>query len=207
MRQKKKYLNIMLTNQKLGKMKRFLLTQAIFLPVIYFGMIILSGLFAVNYSHWGQHASELGINPNRTAVVLFQAGIVLTSLSLFGLALGLLLNFKKQFTLTAILTFAFGVTFIFGAIFPIGSPWHGFYGLGLFIMLLPFIFLYELKDLLPAKQIHPISIIAGFLMFFYLWSMVARLDPMDYRGLTQRLFGMVVFGWFSFIAYQLRKKI
>jgi hypothetical protein len=188
-------------------MKQFLIKQAILLPIIYFGSIIIAGLFANDYSHWGQHASELGINSSKSAVILFQIGIILTSISLFLLALGLLLNFKKRFLISSILVFAFGVTFIFGAIYRINSPWHGFYGLGLFIMILPFVFLYELNNLISNSTIHKISIIAGFLMFFYLWSMIARLDPINYRGLTQRLFGIVVFGWFSFISYRLNELI
>lgn len=186
-------------------MRHLLIKQAIFLPVIYFGFIIVAGLFADDYSHFGQHASELGINPSKIAVVLFKAGIIATSLSLFLLAIGLRLNFKNKFTLSSILIFAFGITFIFGAIYPIGSPWHGFYGIGLFIMILPFVFLYESGTLLKNKAVHRISIAAGFLMFFYLWSMIARLDPIDLRGLTQRIFGIVVFGWFSFISYHLLK--
>ncbi len=184
-------------------MNRFLIKQAIFLPLVYFGFIFVAGFFADDYSHLGQHASELGINTNKAASFLFQTGIVLTSLSLFGLSLGLRLRFGNRFTLFPLLVFFFGVTFIFGALFPIGSPWHGLYGLGLFIMITPYVFLYELKDLSQKKTLHVLSIIAGLLMFFYLWSMVAGLDPLDYRGLTQRLFGIVVFGWFSLISYHL----
>lgn len=188
-------------------MRQLLIKQAIFLPIIYFGSIVIAGLFATDYSHLGQHASELGINSSNSAVILFQIGIILTSLSLFLLALGLLLNFKKRFSISSILIFAFGVTFIFGAIYPINSPWHGFYGLGLFIMILPFVFLYELNNLINNRTIHIISIVAGFLMFFYLWSMIAGLDPVNYRGLTQRSFGIIVFGWFSYISYRLNKLI
>lgn len=188
-------------------MRHLLIKQAIYLPIIYFGFIFFAGFFANDYTHMGQHASELGISSNKSAVILFKVGVFLTSFSLFALAIGLLLNFKSKFTLSSILIFAFGVTFIFGAIYPIGSPWHGFYGLGLFIMILPFIFLYELGGQLNNKAVHRISITAGLLMFFYLWSMIARLDPINYRGLTQRLFGIVVFGWFSFISYHLSKLI
>lgn len=186
-------------------MKQLLIKQAVFLPIIYFASIIIAGFFANDYSHWGQHASELGISSSKTAVILFQIGIILTSTSLFLLALGLLINFKNRFLISSILVFAFGVTFIFGAIYPINSPWHGFYGLGLFIMILPFVFLYELNNLINNRTIYKLSIAAGFIMFFYLWSMVARLDPVNYRGLTQRLFGIVVFGWFSFISYRLNE--
>jgi len=188
-------------------MKQLLIKQAVFLPIIYFGAIIIAGFFANDYTHLGQQASELGVNSSKSAVILFKIGVLLTSISLFALAIGLLLNFKNKFTLSSILIFAFGVTFIFGAIYPIGSPWHGFYGLGLFIMILPFVFLYESGDQLNNKVVRRISVAAGLLMFFYLWSMIARLDPINYRGLTQRLFGIVVFGWFSFISYHLSKLI
>lgn len=188
-------------------MKKLLIRQATYLPFIYFGFIIIAGFFASDYSHWGQHASELGINSSQTAVFLFQAGIYLTSISLFALAIGLLINFQNKFILTSILIFVFGVTFVFGAIYPMGSPWHGAYGLGLFIMILPFVFLYELGEKATSKTIRWISITASFLMFIYLWSMVARIDPMNFRGLTQRLFAIVVFGWFSIMSYYLSKRV
>lgn len=188
-------------------MKRLLIKQAVLVPFIYFGFIIIAALFANDYSHIGQHASELGINESSSAVMLFQIGIMITSISLSLLALGIIINFKNKMILSSILVFTFGVTFIFGAIYPIGSPWHGFYGIGLFIMILPFVFLYEINAFTNSKTINSISIIAGFLMFIYLWSMIARLDPVDYRGLTQRVFGVVVFGWFSYISFYLNKLI
>lgn len=186
-------------------MKRLFIKQGIYIPLIYFGTIIIAGLFASDYSHLGQHASELGINSNTIAVIVFQAGIIATSISLFILAIGLRVNFRSRFYLTPVLVLIFGITFIFGAIFPIGSPWHGFYGLGLMVMIIPFVFLYELNGFIKSKVLHRISIIAGLLMFIYLWSMIAGLDPVNYRGLTQRIFGLVVFGWLSFISFHLSR--
>ncbi|MFP4548916.1 MAG: DUF998 domain-containing protein, partial [Fidelibacterota bacterium] len=186
-------------------MKRLLIKQAVYLPIIYFGFILMAGFFAEDYSHLGQHASELGINANNVAINLFRIGIVATSFSLFLFSAGLVLTFKGQFSLFSFLIFLFGVTFIFGAIFPIGSPWHGLYGLGLFVMIIPFVFLYEQNNLIDEKFFHLISVLAGFLIFVYLWAMVARLDPVNYRGLTQRLFGIVVFGWLAYVAFRLDK--
>ena len=97
----------------------------------------------------------------------------------------------------------FGITFLFGAIFPIGSPLHGLYGIGMCVMLIPFIFLYEQKDLFNKGIVYTISILAGLLMFVYLWSMIAGLDPVNLRGLTQRFFAIVTFGWFGFISFKL----
>jgi hypothetical protein len=184
-------------------MKHFFIKQAVFLPLIYFIPILIAGFFAQDYSHWGQHASELGINSMHSAVVLFQTGILLTSLSMFVMATGLILNFGRKFILTASLVFLFAVTFVSGAIVPIGSPWHGLYGVGMIVMILPFVFLYEQKDLMNKRTIHFLTLAAGFLMFFYLWTMVARLDPVNLRGLTQRLFGIVVFGWLALVAWHL----
>jgi hypothetical protein len=186
-------------------MKRLFIKQGIFLPLIYFGTIIIAGIFASDYSHFGQHASELGINSSKIAVILFQVGIIATSISMFILAIGLRMNFRNRFYLTPILVFIFGITFIFGAIFPIGSPWHGFYGFGLMVMLIPFVFLYELDGLISIRALHIISLIAGLLMFLYLWSMIAGLDHVNYRGLTQRIFGLVVFGWLSYISFHLNR--
>ncbi len=186
-------------------MKNFLIKQALYLPIIYFGFIFIAGIPAEAYSHLGQHASELGINSIKSAVILFKTGIILTSLSLFLLAIGLWMSYRNKYLLTGILIFAFGVTFVFGAIYPIGSPWHGFYGFGLFIMILPFVFLYESRGLLHKKLFERLSVVAGLLMFLYLWSVIAGLDPVNYRGLTQRLFGVVVFGWFAMLSNYLSR--
>jgi hypothetical protein len=184
-------------------MKRILIRQGIFLPLIYFMAVILAGFFAEDYHHWGRHASELALNANPAAVVIFNAGAALTGLSLILMGLGLIINYKRQFILTAALTVIFGITFLFGAIFAIGSPLHGLYGIGMCVMLAPFAFLYEQGNLFKKGAVHNLSLAAGLLMFLYLWSMVASLDPVHLRGLTQRLFAVVVFGWYAYISFKL----
>ncbi|MDX9777158.1 MAG: DUF998 domain-containing protein [bacterium] len=186
-------------------MKRILIKQGIFLPLIYFVAVIIAGFFARDYSHWGQHASELALNAVPAAATIFNIGAAITGISLILLGLGFVLNYQRRFLLTAILTVIFGITFLFGAIFKIGSPLHGLYGIGMCVMLIPFVFLYEQKGMFSERAVHAISLSAGLLMFLYLWSMVAGLDPVQYRGITQRLFAIVVFGWFSFIAWKTGK--
>ncbi len=188
-------------------LKRNLIKQSVYLPLIYFGTVILAGCFARDYTHWGHHASELAVNANAAAAAIFNTGAALTGVSLILLAAGLLLHFGKQFMLTAVLTAVFGMTFVFGAVFPIGSPLHGLYGVGMCVMLIPFIFLYEQQGKFERPPLRVLSVIAGLLMFLYLWSMVAGLDPVRYRGITQRLFAVVVFGWFAFIAFRISAKM
>ncbi|WP_439183791.1 DUF998 domain-containing protein [Carboxylicivirga taeanensis] len=186
-------------------MKNLLIKQAIYVPILYFGTVIIASLFASNYSHIGQHASELAVNNEQTAVKIFTIGIFTTGLALIFYSLGLLLKFKRQFLLTALLIGIFGLTFLFGACYKIGSPWHGLYGIGLSIMLLPLAFLYELRDKNRTKATETLSILATVVIFLYFWAMIAGLDPMEKRGLTQRLFGIVVFGYIAFSAYTLAK--
>ncbi|MGQ1891047.1 DUF998 domain-containing protein [Thermophagus sp. OGC60D27] len=186
-------------------MKDFFLKQGIYLPILYFGTVIIAGLFASDYTHIGQHASELAINENQTAGSIFNIGIFLTGISAIFYGIGLILKFKSQFTITSVLTIIFGITFLFGAIYKIGSPWHGLYGIGLSIMMLPFAFLYEMKDFDISRMTKIISILSALTIFLYFWAMVARLDPMEQRGLTQRIFGVFVFGFISYSAYVTHK--
>ena len=188
-------------NINFNMMKYLFLKQGIYLPIVYFGTVIIAGLFASDYSHIGQHASELAINENQTAGSIFTIGVFITGISAIIYGIGLILKFKTQFTITSILTIVFGITFLFGAIYKIGSPWHGLYGIGLSIMMLPFAFLYEMKSYDLNRMTKVISILSALIIFLYFWAMVARLDPMEQRGLTQRIFGIVVFGFFSYSAY------
>jgi hypothetical protein len=187
------------------ELKNLLIKQAIYIPILYFGTVIIASLFALDYSHIGQHASELAINNNNTAVSVFNTGIFITGISIVCLAIGLLLKFGRQLPITSFLIFVFGVTFLFGALYKIGSPWHGLYGIGLSIMLLPFAFLYEIGKKNISRVTEMVSIITALFIFLYFWAMIARLDPIELRGLTQRIFGVFVFGFISYSAYILDK--
>lgn len=186
-------------------MRKTLIKQAIYLPVVYFGTLVIASLFANDYSHIGQHASELAINSNKIASSLFSVGIFITGLSMIFYGIGLILKFKGQLSITSFLITLFGITFLFGTFYKIGSPWHGLYGVGLSIMLLPFAFLYELGKKNINKITEMISIIVALIIFLYFWAMVARLDPLEQRGLTQRVFGLFVFGFISYSAHKLNK--
>lgn len=186
-------------------MKNLFVKQGIFLPLFYFGTILVAALFAENYSHFGQHASELGINSSITAKRIFEFGAYLTGVSLILFSFGLIKAFKSQYPITAVLIFIFGVNFLFGAFFPIGSPWHGAYGIALSVVLLPPMFLYETKGFMHDSSVRWASVAVAVLILIYFWGIFTRLDPIDLRGLTQRLFGIAVFFWLSFIAYKLTK--
>ena len=182
-------------------MRNFLIKQAIYVPIIYFGTIILASFFAIDYSNIGQHANELAINTSKIAGIVFNIGVSITGVSLILYGIGLLSNFGKQFAITSFLVIVFGITFIFGAVYKIGSPWHGLYGIGLSIMVFPLAFLYEMEKENTNKLTKAIALLSALIIFIYFWAMIAKLDPMEQRGLTQRIFGFFVFGFTSYTAY------
>jgi len=184
-------------------MKNTFLKQAIYLPALYFGTVILAGLFAIDYSHIGQQVSELALNENGTARKIFSVGIFATGVSLILMGIGLIREFKNQYAITCTLITTFGITFLFGAIFSIGSPWHSVYGVGFCVVLLPFAFLAESDKEKVDKLTKIISITATLIIVIYFWSLLAKLHPWEHRGLAQRGFGLALLGCISRIAYVL----
>ena len=43
------------------------------------------------------------------------------------------------------------------------------------------------------------------MLFVYFWSMLVGLDPIDYRGLTQRFASVFIFGWIAYLAFEIEK--
>lgn len=183
-------------------MKNILIKQAIYLPIIYFGTVIIASFFATNYSQIGQQVSELALNENKTAGTVLTVGIFTTGISLILFGAGLIAKFKKQFLISSFLITLFGISFLCGAIIPMGSGWHSLYGLTISILLLPFVFLYEMNKKDISRLMKTIAILVTVIIFIYFWDMLAvHFAPNDIRGLTQRIFGITLFSWFSYSAY------
>lgn len=184
-------------------MKSLFLKQAIYLPIFYFGTVIFAGFFAIEYSHIGQQVSELALNKNSTTRAILSLGIFITGVSMILMCMGIVWRFRSQYLITSTLILVFGITFLFGAIFPIGSPWHSVYGLGFCVVLLPFAFLAESDTESVDRFTKTLSVFASVVLLIYFWSLLAELHPWDYRGLAQRVFGVAVFGFMSRVAYVL----
>ena len=108
--------------------------------------------------------------------------------------------------MTSFLLVIFGISMISNGLYPMGTIMHGFYGFGMVLMILPFIACYELKNENIKKAFFPISLICGFVIFIYLWSMLVGLDPTNFKGLTQRIASLFIFGWMAYLAFELSKK-
>tara|TARA_B110000093_G_scaffold131370_1_gene140465 strand:+ start:123 stop:695 length:573 start_codon:yes stop_codon:yes gene_type:complete len=185
---------------------KYLIKQAILLPLIFFIPVFVAGFLVPNYSLISQHASEITITEFESAKMVINTGAILTGLSCIILAIGIVLNLKKHYILS-ILIAIFGISMISNGIYPMGTIMHGFYGIGLTLMIIPFIACYEMKNENINKLFFKISLVSGFVIFIYMWSMLVGLDPANYRGLTQRIASMFIFGWIAYFAYELNKTL
>ncbi|MEM0926447.1 MAG: DUF998 domain-containing protein, partial [Planctomycetota bacterium] len=106
--------------------------------------------------------------------------------------------------LSAFLITVFGISMISNGLYPMGSPMHGLYGIGLSLAIAPFASIYEWKGTAMPKRYFGLSIAAGIVISLYYWSIVIGLDPPDYRGLTQRTASLFIFGWIAYSAWEMR---
>jgi hypothetical membrane protein len=184
-----------------------LIKQALLLPLYFFVPVLIAGILTADYNAISQHASEITLTDNLTAITVLNTGAILTGLSCILLSIGLIRVSKKRSLLSAILLLIFGISMISNGLYPMGNPMHGFYGIGLSMMILPFVSCYEFKGSSIDKKYFPITIIAGLVIFIYFWSMLVGLDPAEYRGLTQRIASVVIFGWVAYLAFETIKTL
>ena len=151
-----------------------------------------------------QQASEITLTDFETAKAILLSGAILTGFSCILFAIGIMLNFKKYY-MSGILLVIFGISMLSNGLFPMRSPMHGFYGIKLSLMILPFLACYELKNENISKMFFKVSLISGFLIFIYFWSMLVGLDPANYSGLTQRIASLFMFGWMAYFAIKMIK--
>ncbi|MEO1048434.1 MAG: DUF998 domain-containing protein [Pseudomonadota bacterium] len=96
---------------------------------------------------------------------------------------------------TGLTSVLFGAAMISNGIIPTGSPWHGLYGLAVFSVLVPACFAAEFP---LGGGSRWLSLAVAFAGLVYLWAMVlVGLEPPEYRGVTQRVFSLIAFGWFA----------
>lgn len=183
---------------------KILIKQSILLPLYFFIPVILAGLMVPDYSIIKQHGSEITLTNFEQAKLILNSGAIVTGLSCLVLAFGIVIIFKKYF-ISVVLLIIFGVSMVTNGLYPMGNAMHGFYGIGLSYMLLPFAACYELKNDITHSIFFKISIITGFIVFAHFWSMLVGLDPENYRGLTQRLASIFIFGWIGYLAWHLSR--
>lgn len=159
---------------------------------------ILIAFFLPGYSSISQHISEVALLDHPVALIQRGAALVTgISIALFGIGLFL----AKGSKYTAIAAFVFGVSMISNGVFVMGSPLHGLYGLGFFMVLVPAFFAAEVAP--THGSLRNLSMFVALVIMFYLWLMLSGFDPLAFRGLTQRTATLIIFGWYAVVGYSL----
>ena len=181
---------------------KMLLAGLLPLP-LWLGFVSLSGWLAADYSPLADHASALG---RRAAPVssLVNIGFWLSGTAFIIFAIGLWARTKKLVCWGAICWGAFGASMISNGIWPMGTPMHGLYALGLVSIIAPAISALELEPLRDDKLIVGYTVFASLAAVFYLWLNLTGNDPAQFRGLTQRVFSSVNALWPFLVAIRLR---
>jgi len=160
------------------------------------------GFIQPGYSSISQHMSELEVL-HWPAEMATRIGALLSGLSIVGFGIALVLEKHARMPFTAGAAVVFGASMMSNGIFVMGSPLHGFYAIGLSVVLIPAFFAAEFPRNAGTERPDMLSLVASVLVLAYMWLLMTGLDPAATRGLTQRLAVLPMFGWFSYASVKL----
>lgn len=181
-------------------MRNISIKQALFFPLGASLLLMLVGFTVPGYSSVSEHMSKLGLLGGYAALSE-QITCVISGVSIIIFSLSLIRHPSGQFAFTVLTSFLFGINMLSNGIFPMGSPLHGFYGVGFFSVLTPALFVAEINPSERPQIFFVVSKCAAVVSLFYLWLMVTHLDPKGFQGLTQRLAVIPIVGWYSYAGY------
>ncbi len=184
-------------------MRAKLLKQSIVVPLGALLVPIVIALTLPGYSSISQHVSELETLDHPVAFITRCASVV-TGLSIFLFGLGAALSDSRKFVFTVVSSSLAGASMISNGVFVSGSPLHGLYGLALFAVLVPACFAAELGG---SPRIVRISLAVAVLSMAYFWLQLSGFDPQGFRGLTQRIAMVVMFGWYAVAGQAMLRRV
>lgn len=188
-------------------MKPILIRQVLVIPFGAMLVPILISLFLPDYSSISQHISEVALLDHPVAIVQRAAAIAAgTSILLFGV--GLILLSAGNFRFTAVATSVFAASMISNGVVVMGSPWHGLYGLGMFMVLVPAFFASEIPHgWSDWARYRNMAMAVALFNLTYMWLLISGLEPQEFRGLTQRAATVVIFGWYTLAGYSVLQNL
>lgn len=187
-----------------------LLKLGVLVPVLYYGVLLVGGYLTPGYNHLTQYASELGM-AGKPAAQLFNYGIIAAGACAIIGALGALIAMKSLGSsilwaiLAALCTAAFGVSLVYGGLYPMPNPLHAgpltWKGLGLGVMAIPaalfmFLGLSSRSDMGGVKSLLILSFLAMISLTLVMFN-VGGLDLVDKTniGLWQRGYSLAMIPW------------
>lgn len=165
----------------------------------------LGGILVPGYSSLSQHASEL-LAAGGGAALCMRINAFGSGLGFIVFALGLMALSPQRPAIGALCYFVFGCTRISNGIWPMGSPMHGLYAIGVLNTVAPALAHIELRELLPSQRAYRLTALVSFCGILYLWLNLTGNDVDAYRGLTQRIFSSINSLWPFVVALALLRR-
>jgi hypothetical protein len=183
-----------------------ILLAAGFIPLPWFLLwSTIAGLLTPGYDALSQHASELTLQSGVARTLLNLAAIGSGS-AFIVFAVGLWLESGRKLAIGAFCWLLFGIAMVSNGLWPMGSPQHGLYALGVANLIAPALSLLESPKLRDNKLAFGVTALVSVCGVTYLWLNLAGADPQNFRGLTQRIFSSINSLWPATIAWLLLRQ-
>jgi hypothetical protein len=163
------------------------------------------GFFIAGFNPIAQSISEVGREAPAFAYTHRIADVVIgVCMCAFGLGLNIVGSGKAAFSMTA--SCLLGASFISAGIWTLGSPLHLLYNLSIVMILVPVACALELKDFVSSRRFETLCLAVSFIHVFMFWCIYAGFVLSNFSGLTQRIWTVVVMGWFGIAAYVIERR-
>lgn len=163
-------------------------------------LVTLAGVLAENYSPIASHASVMTLQDGPAHIITNMAAWV-SGLAIIVFGLGIWRLSGRVFSAGAVCWIVFGLSMLANGTWPMGSPLHGFYIIGIFNILAPALSCLDIRNDQLRKRLYGVTMFVSLSSVLYLWVLLNGFDPEGYSGLTQRVFGTVNFLWPLFFAW------
>jgi hypothetical membrane protein len=171
------------------------LLAAGFIPLQWFLLwSTIAGLLTPGYDALSQHASELTLQSG-TARNLLNVAAIGSGGAFVVFAIGLWLESGRRLAIGAFCWLLFGIAMVSNGVWPMGSPLHGLYALGVVNLIAPALSLLESPRLRDNKLAFGVTALVSVCGVIYLWLNLVGADPQNLRGLTQRVFSSINSLW------------
>ena len=95
------------------------------------------------------------------------------------------------------------MTWIFAGIFILNSPLHDIYGLTNILIIVPVLFALEMREFYASKKFQDFSILVTLVHVVFFWFFNYGFMPVEYKGITQRVWVAITLVWYGVAAYQM----
>jgi len=154
----------------------------------------LAGFLATDYNPITSHVSVMTLQDS-PAHMLANIAALLTGIALIAFGAGIWVHSRRTVSVGALGWLLFGVAMITNGIWPMGSPMHGFYIIGIFNIIAPAMTLLDIRDEELRERMHMATAFVSLSAMTYLWLALTGFEPDGYSGLFQRVFGSINYFW------------